>query len=47
MINIKEQLVNRFHLSQFYQQERGPKEISRYTDKYRTQKPTEPFEPGK
>lgn len=47
MIEIKERLVNRFYLSQLYQKKRGQKEISRYTDKYRTQTPTEPFEPGK
>ncbi|KAI6182328.1 Flap endonuclease 1 [Aphelenchoides bicaudatus] len=45
MIEIKEQLLNRSHLSQFYQQKRGPKEITRYTDKFRTQKPKDLFEP--
>lgn len=45
-VETKERLRNRFHLSHFYHEQRGPKEITRYTDKYRTQKPTDPFDPG-
>lgn len=47
MVDIKEHLLNRFQLSQFYQEQRGSKEITRYTDKYRFERQSEPFETGK
>lgn len=44
MTDLKQELLQRFHESVIYQDKRGKKEISRYTDKFRkVQK--EPFEP--